>query len=54
MLNLRWIKVHRYWFGFTMDERAGHPVVTQLLFDQADMPRRLLRAGTPVPWPGAS
>jgi hypothetical protein len=34
-----WIKVHRYWFGWSM--RRGFPVITNVLFVTANMPRRI-------------
>ena len=35
----RWIKVHRYWFGGSM--RRGYPVITNVFFVTANMPRRV-------------
>lgn len=34
-----WIKVHRYWFGWSM--RRGYPVITNVLFVTANMTRRV-------------
>ena len=33
--NFRWIKVHRYWFGWSM--ARGFPVVTNVFFETSAM-----------------
>jgi hypothetical protein len=33
--GFRWIKVHRYWFGWSM--ARGYPVVTNLFFETSGM-----------------
>ena len=35
----RWIKVHRYWFGHS--SHRGQPVITNVLFETADIPGRI-------------
>jgi plasmid stabilization system protein ParE len=37
--GFRWIKVHRYWFAWSMAK--GYPVVTNILYDQARIWRRV-------------
>ena len=34
--GVKWVKCHRYWFSFTVDE----PVIFTILWDAADMVRR--------------
>jgi hypothetical protein len=34
-----WIKAHRYWFAYEMD--VGEAVITQMFFDQANIPARV-------------
>jgi pentatricopeptide repeat protein len=36
----RWIKVHRYWIGYSIPA-GGHPVITNIHFDQSDIPNRV-------------
>ena len=35
----RWIKVHRYWFGYS--DHRGHPVLTNILFETSNIPGRI-------------
>jgi hypothetical protein len=35
--GVKWVKCHRYWFGFTVDE----PVIFNILWDAADIVRRV-------------
>lgn len=35
----RWIKVHRYWFGYR--DLGSEIVVTNVLFETSDLPRRV-------------
>ena len=35
-----WIKIHRYWFGYTVSN--GDAVVTNILYETSDIPRRLV------------
>jgi plasmid stabilization system protein ParE len=35
--NVKWIKVHRYWFAYTTD---GDPVIFNIVWDSADIPGR--------------
>jgi plasmid stabilization system protein ParE len=35
--NVKWVKVHRYWFAYTTD---GDPVIFSILWDSADIPGR--------------
>ena len=35
----RWIKVHRYWFAYS--DHRGQLVVTNILFETADIPGRI-------------
>jgi hypothetical protein len=37
--NFRWIKVHRYWFSWST--RKGYPVITNILYDQSQIDRRV-------------
>ena len=37
--GFRWIKVHRYWFGWSM--ARGYPVVTNIFFETSRMWRRV-------------
>lgn len=37
--DYRWIKVHRYWFGHS--SHRGVPVVTNILYEAADIPGRI-------------
>jgi hypothetical protein len=37
--GFRWIKVHRYWFAWSM--ARGYPVVTNVFFDTSDMRARV-------------
>jgi plasmid stabilization system protein ParE len=37
--EFRWIKVHRYWFAWSTAK--GYPVLTNILHDESDMPRRI-------------
>lgn len=50
--GVRWVKVHRYWFGHRWEAERGTALLVQILYDQADMPRRLLPDGPVVPWGG--
>jgi plasmid stabilization system protein ParE len=34
-----WIKVHRYWFGWS--NAKGYPVLTNVLFDSSNIPGRV-------------
>lgn len=36
--GFRWIKVHRYWFGWSM--ARGYPVVTNVFYDTSRMWKR--------------
>lgn len=38
--GFRWIRVHRYWFGYTI--RDGDAVVTNILFETSNIPRRVM------------
>lgn len=38
----RWIKVHRYWFGYAVT--ANYPVLTNVIYDAADLPGRVEEA----------
>lgn len=51
-LGFLWFKVHRYWFGCRRSADHGGHVLMQILYDQADMPCRLLPDGPVVPWGG--
>lgn len=46
--GLGWFKVHRYWFGHVAVD--GRVVLTNILYDTADMPRRAAPAGPPKPF----
>lgn len=35
----RWMKVHRYWFAYS--SHRGQPVITNVLFETADIPGRI-------------
>ena len=39
--EFRWIKVHRYWFAWSTAK--GYPVLTNILYDESDMPNRVIR-----------
>ncbi len=41
----RWVKVHRYWFGYLVVE--GEAVIVNVIDESADIPRRANRPGTP-------
>ena len=43
--GVKWVKCHRYWFAFTLDE----PVIFNILWDAADIVRRVAPppGGTP-------
>ncbi|MFC7332726.1 type II toxin-antitoxin system RelE/ParE family toxin [Rhodocista pekingensis] len=47
--GLRWFRVHRYWFAYST--ASGRPVVTNVLYDRADIPRRIAPEGEAVPFP---
>lgn len=51
--NLRWFKVHRYWFAYKQEQGQQRPVVVQVLFDQANMPKRLVPEGPAFEYPEA-
>ncbi len=40
--NVKWVKVHRYWFAYTTDR---DPVIFNILWDSADIPGRPLPPG---------
>ena len=48
----RWIKVHRYWFGYAV--AADGPVLTNVIYGAADLPGRVAEMDEvlPVPRPG--
>ena len=48
----RWIKVGRYWFGYAV--AADGPVLTNVLYEAADLPGRVAEADEviPIPRPG--
>ena len=35
--NVKWVKVHRYWFAYTTD---GDPIIFNILWDSAEIPGR--------------
>jgi plasmid stabilization system protein ParE len=37
--SYRWIKVHRYWFGYAV--ASDGPVLTNVIYDAADLPGRV-------------
>jgi hypothetical protein len=37
--GFRWIKEHRYWFGWSMAK--GYPVLTNVFYDTADIENRI-------------
>jgi len=43
----RWIKVHRYWFGYAVT--ADYPVLTNVIYDAADLPGRVAEADEEIP-----
>jgi len=43
----RWIKVHRYWFGYTVSQ--GYPVLTNVIYDAADLPGRVKDPDEEIP-----
>jgi hypothetical protein len=42
--GFRWIKIHRYWFGYAP---YPTPVITNVFDEAADMPRRISADGVP-------
>ena len=48
----RWIKVHRYWFGYAVI--PGGPVLTNVIYGAADLPGRVAAMDEvlPLPRPG--
>ena len=47
--GFRWIKVHRYWFGYAVTPDC--PVLTNVLYDAADLPDRVEIADEELPPP---
>lgn len=43
----RWIKVHRYWFGYAV--APDGPVLTNVIYDAADLPGRVEDMGEALP-----
>jgi len=43
--GFRWIKVHRYWFGYVS---ATDPIITNILDEVADIPARVSADRTPT------
>ena len=43
--GFRWIKVHRYWFGYVS---AADPIITNVLDEVADIPSRVSANRTPT------
>jgi hypothetical protein len=43
--EFRWIKVHRYWFGYLPDQ---DPIITNILDEVADIPARVSGDQDPV------
>jgi len=43
--GFRWIKVHRYWFGYVS---AADPIITNILDEVADIPSRVSADRTPT------
>lgn len=48
----RWIKVHRYWFGYAAT--ADGPVLTNVIYDAADLPGRVAAMDEVLPVPRCS
>ena len=44
-LELRWIKVHRYWFGYMP---GAEPIIANLLEETSDIPRRVSPDRIPI------
>lgn len=44
----RWIKVHRYWIGYAAAV-GGYPIITNIHFDQSDIPNRVVAGDDEVP-----
>lgn len=47
--GFRWIKMRRYWFGYTMVPDG--PVLTNVIYDAADLPGRVEAMDDEVPMP---
>lgn len=43
----RWIKVHRYWFGYAV--APDGPVLTNVIYDAADVPGRVEEMDEEIP-----
>jgi hypothetical protein len=43
--GFRWIKVHRYWFGYLF---ASNPIITNILDEVGDIPARVSADQTPA------
>ena len=43
--EFRWIKVHRYWFGYLAE---ADPIIVNILDETSDIPRHLSLDRTPV------
>jgi hypothetical protein len=45
--NFKWIKAHRYWIGYSL--ARGYPIITNVVYDAADLPRRIAMEDDGVP-----